>query len=142
MLSGDVPQYKRMKRLEDFRKGKYKILVATDVAGRGIHIDGISHVVNFHLPEEPENYVHRIGRTARAGASGVSVSFADEQEAFSLMDIEEYIEAKLPCIKPPEELLTPLPVLVRKDKPFNLPRRKKKSRRNYSSQGARSAHIR
>lgn len=124
MLSGDVPQHKRMKRLEDFRRGKYKILVATDVAGRGIHIDGLSHVVNFHLPEDPENYVHRIGRTARAGASGVSVSFADEQEAFSLLDIEEYIEAKLPCIKPPKELLKSLPALVKKDKPFKAPRRK------------------
>lgn len=142
MLSGDVPQNKRMKRLEDFRQGKYKVLVATDVAGRGIHIDGISHVVNFHLPEEPENYVHRIGRTARAGASGVSVSFADEQEAFSLMDIEEYIEAKLPCIRPPEELLTPLPDLVKNNKPSKGPRRKKKSRRYSSSQATRSAHIR
>ncbi|MCL7487879.1 MAG: DEAD/DEAH box helicase [Desulfobulbaceae bacterium] len=115
MLSGDVPQYKRMKRLEDFRAGKYQILVATDVAGRGIHVDGISHVINFHLPEEPENYVHRIGRTARAGASGISVSFADEQEAFSLMDIEEYIDAKLPCVRPPEELLNILPALKKRE---------------------------
>jgi ATP-dependent RNA helicase RhlB len=142
ILSGDVPQYKRMKRLENFRKGKYKILIATDVAGRGIHIDGISHVVNFHLPEEPENYVHRIGRTARAGASGVSVSFADEQEAFSLLDIEEYIEAKLPCIRPPEKLLSPLPGLARKDKPTKAPRRKKKTLRYSSSKEICSAHVR
>ena len=142
MLSGDVPQYKRMKRLEDFRAGKYKVLVATDVAGRGIHIDGISHVINFHLPEEPENYVHRIGRTARAGASGVSVSFADEQEAFSLMDIEEYIEAKLPCIRPPEELLSPLPPVTKKSTPYKKTRRKNKPRRYSSSQETRSAHTR
>jgi len=129
MISGDVPQYKRMKRLEDFRAGKYKVLVATDVAGRGIHVDGISHVINFHLPEDPENYVHRIGRTARAGASGVSVSFADEQEAFALMDIEEYINAKLPCIRPPEDLLSPLPPLKRKTGPHQTSRRKKKQRR-------------
>ncbi|MDY0352373.1 MAG: DEAD/DEAH box helicase [Desulfobulbaceae bacterium] len=113
MLSGDVPQYKRMKRLEDFRAGKYSILVATDVAGRGIHVEGVSHVINFHLPEEPENYVHRIGRTARAGASGVSVSFADEREAFSLPDIEEYLDAPLPCIQPPVELLAALPPVAR-----------------------------
>ncbi len=135
MLSGDVPQHKRMKRLEDFREGKYKVLVATDVAGRGIHIDGISHVINFHLPEEPENYVHRIGRTARAGASGVSVSFADEREAFSLMDIEEYIDAKLPCIRPPEELLSPLPPVTRTNRPSKRPGRKGKSRRYASSKG-------
>lgn len=129
MISGDVPQHKRMKRLEDFRAGKYKILVATDVAGRGIHVDGISHVINFHLPEEPENYVHRIGRTARAGASGISVSFADEQEAFALMDIEEYIGAKLPCITPPEELLAPLPPMEKKSRPFMKSKRKTPSRR-------------
>lgn len=109
MISGDVPQQKRMKHLEDLRAGRCRVLVATDVAGRGIHVDGISHVINFHLPEEPENYVHRIGRTARAGASGISVSFADEREAFSLPEIEEYIGAGLPCIRPPEELLAPLP---------------------------------
>lgn len=140
MISGDVPQYKRMKRLEDFRAGKYKVLVATDVAGRGIHVDGISHVINFHLPEEPENYVHRIGRTARAGASGVSVSFADEQEAFALMDIEEYIDAKLPCISPPEELLSPLPLVKKENRPFKKSRRKKKSHRRPASSGSVPEH--
>jgi len=109
LLSGDVPQQKRMKRLEDFRAGKIRVLVATDVAGRGIHIDGISHVVNFNLPHEPENYVHRIGRTARAGASGTSVSFADEEEAFYLPDIEEFIGRKLVCVYPEDELLNPPP---------------------------------
>jgi len=130
MISGEVPQDKRMKRLEDFRAGKYKVLVATDVAGRGIHVDGISHVINFHLPEEPENYVHRIGRTARAGASGVSVSFADEQEGFALLDIEEYIEARLPCIVPPEELLSPLPPVIKKNEPHLKPKRVNRPRRN------------
>jgi len=136
MLSGDVPQYKRMKRLEDFRAGKYKVLVATDVAGRGIHVDGISHVINFHLPEEPENYVHRIGRTARAGASGISVSFADEQEAFALMDIEAYIDASLPCIPPPEELLSPLPPMQKKTRPAMKSKRKMKSRPRRARQGS------
>ena len=141
MISGEVPQYKRMKQLEDFRAGKYKVLVATDVAGRGIHVDGISHVINFHLPEEPENYVHRIGRTARAGASGVSVSFADEQEAFSLMDIEEYIEAKLPCINPPEELLRSLPPVKKADRPHKKPRRKRKPRRYATSAASVGEHT-
>jgi ATP-dependent RNA helicase RhlB len=125
-----------MKRLEDFRAGKYKLLVATDVAGRGIHVDGISHVINFHLPEEPENYVHRIGRTARAGASGISVSFADEQEAFALMDIEEYIGAKLPCITPPEELLAPLPPMQKKSRPVMKSKRTNTSRRPRNSAGS------
>jgi len=110
ILSGDVPQQKRIRQLEGFRSGKYPLLVATDVAGRGIHVDGISHVINYNLPWEPENYVHRIGRTARAGAAGVSVSFADEQEAFYLLDIEEFLGCKLTCVNPVAELLKPLPV--------------------------------
>lgn len=83
-LSGDVPQHKRIKTLEGFREGKIRVLVATDVAGRGIHIDGISHVINFTLPEMPDDYVHRIGRTGRAGASGVSISFAGEDDSYQL----------------------------------------------------------
>lgn len=80
-LSGDVPQHKRIKTLEGFREGKIRVLVATDVAGRGIHIDGISHVINFTLPEVPDDYVHRIGRTGRAGAEGVSISFAGDRKS-------------------------------------------------------------
>ena len=106
MISGDVPQNRRMKTLERFRNGKVRILIATDVAGRGIHIDGISHVVNYNLPEDPEDYVHRIGRTGRAGASGTSVSFACEEDAFLLPDLEKAIGMKLECEYPPEELLT------------------------------------
>ena len=109
VLSGDVPQNKRESRLERFRAGKSKVLVATDVAGRGIHIEGISYVVNFTLPYEPEDYVHRIGRTGRAGAEGVAVSFACEEGAFVLPEIEEYIERSLECQVPPEELLVPVP---------------------------------
>jgi ATP-dependent RNA helicase RhlB len=108
LLTGDVPQHKRTSRLESFRHGKVHVMVATDVAGRGIHIDGISHVVNFTLPYEPEDYVHRIGRTGRAGADGISISFADEESSFYLMDIEEYIGEVLPCIPPEEELLKPI----------------------------------
>jgi len=108
LLTGDVPQQKRTARLESFRNGTIKAMVATDVAGRGIHIDDISHVVNFTLPYEPEDYVHRIGRTGRAGADGISISFADEESSFYLMDIEEYIGESLPCIAPNEALLKPI----------------------------------
>ncbi|MEN8200646.1 MAG: DEAD/DEAH box helicase [Thermodesulfobacteriota bacterium] len=109
LLSGDVPQDKRTKRLESFRNGRVMVLIATDVAGRGIHIEGISHVINYTLPYEPEDYVHRIGRTGRAGESGTSVSFADEESSFYLMDIEEYIGEALPCVEPAEALLRKIP---------------------------------
>ena len=105
MLSGDVPQVQRIKTLERFREGEVQVLVATDVAGRGIHIDDVSHVINYTLPEDPEDYVHRIGRTGRAGAKGVSISFVGEEDAFSLPEIERYINDKLPCEHPPEGLL-------------------------------------
>lgn len=105
ILSGEVPQNKRTRTLEMFKNGDLKVLVATDVAGRGIHVDGVSHVVNFNLPEDPEDYVHRIGRTGRAGATGTSISFADEDEAFLLPDIEKLLGEKLECTYPPKELL-------------------------------------
>jgi len=109
MLSGEVPQGKRIRTLEDFKAGKIRVLVATDVAGRGIHIDGVSHVVNYTLPYEAEDYVHRIGRTGRAGATGISVSFACEEGAFYIPEIEAYIGAKLPCTTPEPELLVEPP---------------------------------
>lgn len=105
LLSGDIPQGKRVKTLDDFKNGRLQALVATDVAGRGIHIDNVSHVVNFTLPDEPEDYVHRIGRTGRAGKSGKSISFACEDDAFLLPAIEELLGRKLDCEQPPEELL-------------------------------------
>lgn len=104
-LSGEVAQTKRIRTLEDFKKGRLQAIVATDVAGRGIHIDGISHVINYNLPEEPEDYVHRIGRTGRAGATGVSISFACEDDAFRLPAIEALLGDKLKCVLPPEHLL-------------------------------------
>ena len=91
VLSGDVPQKKREQLLKGFTEGKHRVLVATDVAARGLHIPSVSHVFNYDLPQDAEDYVHRIGRTARAGASGHAISFACEDHAFSLMDIEEYI---------------------------------------------------
>lgn len=105
LLSGDIPQNKRVRTLEDFKRGRIQALVATDVAGRGIHIDDVTHVVNYTLPEEPEDYVHRIGRTGRAGNEGFSVSFACEDDAFRLPAIEELLGKKLSCEAPPEHLL-------------------------------------
>ncbi len=106
MLSGEVAQKKRIRTLEDFRSGVIRVMVATDVAGRGIHIEGISHVVNYNLPLDPEDYVHRIGRTGRAGATGTSISFATEDEAFQIPRIEEYLGNKLICTYPEDQLLT------------------------------------
>ena len=105
VLSGEIPQNKRTRTLEDFKRGKLTVLVATDVAGRGIHVDGVSHVVNYNLPEDPDDYVHRIVRTGRAGATGISVSFASEDDAFLLPDIEALLGERLECVYPPEELL-------------------------------------
>lgn len=114
MLSGDVAQKKRMTTLERFRGGQIKVLVATDVAGRGIHIDGISHVFNYTLPYEAEDYIHRIGRTGRAGHDGIAISFADEDGAFYLPAIETYIGRKLDCVQPDEALIVPAPKGVSK----------------------------
>lgn len=105
ILSGEIPQAKRTRTLEQFKQGEIKVLVATDVAGRGIHVSGVSHVVNYNLPEDPEDYVHRIGRTGRAGATGTSISFASEDDAFLLPDLEILLGAKLECTHPPQELL-------------------------------------
>ncbi len=96
ILSGDVEQKKRLRILEQFKSGELPLMIATDVASRGLHIDGVTHVVNYDLPQDPEDYVHRIGRTARAGASGHAFSFADEDGAFCIEAIEEYIGAKIP----------------------------------------------
>jgi ATP-dependent RNA helicase RhlB len=109
LLSGDVDQTKRIKTLEDFRTGKFRVLVATDVAARGLHVEGISHVVNYNLPFSAEDYVHRIGRTGRAGATGTSVSFACEDDAPQIPVIEEYIGRKLTAVYPDDAWLRPVP---------------------------------
>lgn len=95
VLSGDVPQTKRMSLLSRFSSGEFGILIATDVAARGLHIPAVSHVINYDLPQDAEDYVHRIGRTARAGASGDAVSFACEDSAFALPEIEAFIGHKI-----------------------------------------------
>jgi ATP-dependent RNA helicase RhlB len=96
ILSGDVPQKKRERLLQEFATNELSVLVATDVAARGLHIEGVSHVYNYDLPDDREDYVHRIGRTARAGAEGDAISFVCETYAFSLPDIEDYIGHKIP----------------------------------------------
>jgi ATP-dependent RNA helicase RhlB len=120
-LSGDVPQKKRQSLLGRFQRGEIDILVATDVAARGLHIADVSHVINYDLPQDPEDYVHRIGRTARLGASGDAISFACDLYAMTLPDIEAYISAKLPVqpltadllkLEPPPRVR---PVLVQVD---------------------------
>ncbi|MDX8381994.1 MAG: DEAD/DEAH box helicase [Ghiorsea sp.] len=96
IISGDVQQRKRMKILEMFTKGEIKILIGTDVASRGIHVDNVTHVFNYDLPEDAESYVHRIGRTGRAGADGVAISFACERYCFEVPAIEAYIKKSIP----------------------------------------------
>jgi ATP-dependent RNA helicase RhlB len=109
VLSGDVPQKKRESLLKKFQAGQLELLVATDVAARGLHIDGVSHVYNYDLPFDAEDYVHRIGRTARLGAEGDAISFACERYGMSLPDIEAYIEQKIPGEHVTPEMLVPLP---------------------------------
>ena len=94
MLSGDVIQQKRERYLQKFKDGEAKILVATDVAGRGIHVDDVTHVINYTLPDRPDDYVHRIGRTGRAGHTGVSISFVSEDDAFNLPALEQHLDTK------------------------------------------------
>jgi len=159
LLSGEIPQKKRIRTLERFKAGKIRVLVATDVAGRGIHIEGMDYVINFTLPHDPEDYVHRIGRTGRAGAAGTSISFACEEDSFYLPAIEEFIGRSLPC-KQPEEGWLDLPPAPRRRKPKpksksvpkgsggtgQRPKRRRRRRpggsasRGYRGKGGRSGH--
>lgn len=110
VLSGDVPQEKRQRLLTDFQENRITLLIATDVAARGLHIADVSHVFNYDLPQDVEDYVHRIGRTARFGASGVAISFICEQYAYSMPDIEEYIGQKIPVLAIAKELLVDISI--------------------------------
>ncbi|WP_457551116.1 DEAD/DEAH box helicase [Desulfobacula sp.] len=124
VLSGDISQDNRFKVLDNFKNGRINLLVATDVAARGLHIEAISHVINYDLPYEPEHYIHRIGRTGRAGAKGISISFADEMSSFFIPKIEEVLGNKIECEYPSEALDKPLPEPKKK---YNLkPKYKKK----------------
>jgi len=104
-IMGDLPQSKRLKIIQDIKDGKVRFLVATDVAARGLHIDALELVVNYDLPEDAENYVHRIGRTARAGAKGRAITLACERDVYHLPAIEKYIAGKIPLAEFSEELL-------------------------------------
>ena len=104
-ITGDLPQNKRLKVLSQFRDGTLPILVAMDVASRGLHIEGVTHVINYDLPQDAQDYVHRIGRTARAGAAGKAISLACEQYVHSLPDIEEYIRQKIPVMPVTDEMI-------------------------------------
>ena len=99
-ITGDLPQKKRFRLMDQYKKGKLKILIATDVASRGIHVEDISHVINFDLPQDPENYIHRIGRTARAGKTGRALSLACERYVFHLKPLEDLLEYQIPVVWP------------------------------------------
>ncbi len=116
LMSGEIAQNKRLATLDQFKKGSIQVLVATDVAGRGIHVNGVTHVFNYNLPDNAEDYVHRIGRTGRAGKHGVSVSLAGEDDSFALPAIETYISQKLKTSVPEEALMAPLdkPAITRR----------------------------
>ncbi len=110
LLSGDVRQNKRQRLLKAFTDGELPIMIATDVAARGLHIEDVTHVINYDLPQNAQDYVHRIGRTARAGNKGEAISFACEEYAISLMDIEEFIDKSIPTISICDDILiTPKP---------------------------------
>jgi ATP-dependent RNA helicase RhlB len=131
LLTGEVAQRKRIKTLDEFKDGHIQVLVATDVAGRGIHVDNISHVVNYNLPEDTEDYVHRIGRTGRAGAKGISISLVCESDAFMMPSIETLLGEALKFTYPPDDLLVKLapPTRPRRANDLIQPEPKKKSRR-------------
>jgi len=102
-ITGDIPQPKRLRLMEGFKTGRVKILVATDVASRGIHVEDITHVINYDLPQDIENYVHRIGRTARAGKSGRAITLACEEYVFHLAPLEEFLGRQIPVVWPEED---------------------------------------
>jgi len=148
LLSGDVPQKKRESLLQHFQDGEFPFLVATDVAARGLHIPAVTHVFNFDLPQDVEDYVHRTGRTARAGASGVAISFACEEFVFSLPDIEAYIKHKLPVASTTDEtLLEPAAPVKREKTPAhsrgrtNDSGKRRRPRRNRNKQNAEPAKM-
>jgi ATP-dependent RNA helicase RhlB len=134
-LSGDVRQNKRQRILSDFTSGKLPVLIATDVAARGLHIDDVSHVFNYDLPQQAEDYVHRIGRTARAGTQGIAVSFACEEYSFSLPEIQEYIGQSIESTPITDDILAKLkpPAKIERSKPQH----KKKGKRSGNSAKAR-----
>lgn len=139
LLTGDVPQKKRIRLLDELKQGKIDILIATDVAARGLHIDGVTHVFNYDLPDDSEDYVHRIGRTARAGAEGDAISFAGEDNAFNLPAIETYIGHAIPTADVTPDLLADIKpsarAETRRPRPSgNRQRNQNRNRRKQSNQ--------
>lgn len=142
LLSGDVPQKKRLRLLNEFTSGELDIMVATDVAARGLHIPEVSHVINFDLPQDAEDYVHRIGRTARAGAEGDAISFACEEYVFSLPDIEEYIGHKLPVqAVTADDLINPKPPVWEKSEKVHKHSHGSNKRRHRGQKPRSSKHA-
>ena len=130
-MTGDIPQHKRLKLLDELANSQIEVLIATDVAARGLHIPAVSHVYNYDLPDDREDYVHRIGRTGRAGATGEAISFACEDNAFNLPEIEEFIGHRLPLMQVTEDILAkdlkPAVIIKRNPRPV---RNTKSSHRN------------
>lgn len=127
-ITGDLPQKKRLKLMKDFKKGDIKILLATDVASRGIHVEDISHVINYDLPQDSENYVHRIGRTARAGKTGKAVSLACEEYVYHLESLENMLGYKIPTLWPEDDWF-------KKDTAGRIQPRRKSSKATSSTKG-------
>jgi ATP-dependent RNA helicase RhlB len=142
VLSGDVPQKKRQRLLNEFQRGELPILIATDVAARGLHIPDVSHVFNYDLPQDAEDYVHRIGRTARIGKDGDAISFACENFVYSLPDIEAYIGHKIPVESVPEDYIGELkpPVKIKRPpRPGGKPAKRAGGRRGGGRGGRQQA---
>ncbi|MFH1626195.1 MAG: DEAD/DEAH box helicase [Pseudomonadota bacterium] len=129
-ITGDLPQRKRLRLMEHFKNGRVKILVATDVASRGIHVEDISHVINYDLPQYAENYVHRIGRTARAGKTGRALSLASEEHIYYLEPIEKMLGYEIPVIWPEDDWF-------KKDKAGPVFRRQQRAKTHSASGRAR-----
>ena len=117
-----MPQRKRLSMLKDFQVGELAVLIGTDVASRGLHVPGVSHVFNYDLPQDAEDYVHRIGRTARAGAAGDAISFGCEAYAISLPDIEDFIGRKIPVATFDRSTLVSIAAATRRSHPAASPR--------------------
>jgi ATP-dependent RNA helicase RhlB len=133
-LTGSVIQTRRLKVLSDFKEGKLPILVATDVASRGLHIEGVSHVINYDLPQDPEDYIHRVGRTARVGAEGKAISLACENFVYSLPSIEKLLGAGIPVKHADNTLFLPVQPRPREQavsegQPSSEARRRRRRRR-------------
>jgi len=139
-ISGDVPQRKRLRMLRDFHEGTLAVLIGTDVASRGLHIPDVSHVFNYDLPQDPEDYVHRIGRTARAGTEGDAISFGCEAYVMSMPDIEGYIGRKLPVSPIPLETLPEIERVAAAPRSYGRPGGSRGPKQNGGRRGSGGAH--